>query len=155
MFQGRRCQFPVRKAANSPDLFFSSALQRHNNHLYPASQAGRGDRLQRRQKAREGGPHDDFGGKFSLACDVLCIGQKLQRLAIWLRGEPLHAPPFRRLQSMWRYFQNWPARRLTTSWPALRPAPMARMTVAALVTISPPAKTLGIEVSPVSGSASI
>lgn len=38
--------------------------------------------------------------------------------------------------------------------PAARlPAPMAEMTVAAPVTISPPANTLGMEVSPVSGSA--
>ena len=33
---------------------------------------------------------------------------------------------------------------------ARRPAPMAEITVAAPVTMSPPAKTLGIEVSPVS-----
>ena len=50
---------------------------------------------------------------------------------------------------------NQPAILLTISCPALRPAPMARMTVAAPVTMSPPAKTLGMEVSPVFSSASM
>jgi len=44
---------------------------------------------------------------------------------------------------------------LTISCPALRPAPMARITVAAPVTMSPPAKTLGMEVSPVASFTSI
>ena len=38
-------------------------------------------------------------------------------------------------------------------WAARRPAPMARMTVAAPVTMSPPAYTLGMEVSPFSSTA--
>ena len=38
---------------------------------------------------------------------------------------------------------------------ALRPAPIARMTVAAPVTMSPPAKTPGFDVAPVSSSAAM
>lgn len=38
-------------------------------------------------------------------------------------------------------------------WAARRPAPMAKMTVAAPVTMSPPAYTLGMEVSPFSSTA--
>ena len=40
-------------------------------------------------------------------------------------------------------------------WAARRPAPMARITVAAPVTISPPANTPGIEVMPVRSSVSM
>lgn len=50
---------------------------------------------------------------------------------------------------------NQPRIRLTMVCPALRPAPMARMTVAEPVTMSPPAKTPGMEVSPVSSLISI
>ena len=48
-----------------------------------------------------------------------------------------------------------PRSRRAISCAARLPAPMARITVAAPVTISPPAKTLGIDVSPVSSSVTI
>lgn len=44
----------------------------------------------------------------------------------------------------------YPSSLRAISCAARRPAPIARMTVAAPVTMSPPAKTLGMDVSPVS-----
>lgn len=78
------------------------------------------------------------------------------------------APPSRSAKTRWAGRQesgpldrllpicdNQPRIRLTMVCPALRPAPMARMTVAEPVTMSPPAKTPGMEVSPVSSLISI
>ena len=64
-------------------------------------------------------------------------------------GEGMGLRPSRR-----RYWV-WPSRRPAMAAAARRPAPMAEMTVAAPVTMSPPAKTLGRVVSPVAVSATI
>ncbi len=52
-------------------------------------------------------------------------------------------------------YSSVPSKRRAISLAAFRPAPMALMTVAAPVTMSPPAKTLWMLVSPVSGLASM
>lgn len=63
---------------------------------------------------------------------------------------------FRRMQS-WAcgYSPSSPKSTLVMSAAAFLPAPMARMTVAAPVTMSPPAQILGLEVRPVSSSATM
>ena len=62
-----------------------------------------------------------------------------------LRRGPARSPASRFLYSRPIFF--------AMDWAARRPAPMARITVAAPVTISPPAYTLGMEVSPFSSTA--
>lgn len=63
---------------------------------------------------------------------------------------------FKRMQS-WAcgYSPSSPKSTLVMSAAAFLPAPMARMTVAAPVTMSPPAQILGLEVRPVSSSATM
>ena len=63
-------------------------------------------------------------------------------------------PPSTGLESVYSTVSS-PRSRRAISCAARLPAPMARITVAAPVTISPPAKTLGIDVSPVSSSVTI
>ncbi len=53
------------------------------------------------------------------------------------------------------YSPSSPRSTLVMSAAAFLPAPMARMTVAAPVTMSPPAQILGLEVRPVSSSATM
>ncbi len=53
------------------------------------------------------------------------------------------------------YSPSLPRSTLVMSAAAFLPAPMARMTVAAPVTMSPPAQILGLEVRPVSSSATM
>ena len=63
---------------------------------------------------------------------------------------------FKRMQSRaCGYSLSSPKSTLVMSAAAFLPAPMARMTVAAPVTMSPPAQILGLEVRPVSSSATM
>jgi len=70
-------------------------------------------------------------------------------------GGPPPPPPPPEASLLVVTYRSTPSSRFAISLALLRPAPMALMTVAAPVTISPPAKTLWMDVSPVSSLASM